>query len=100
MKLTKENCQELLSRQDIEVQRYVAAMLMELEKATEKHPNWPKDKVHAAAIVTEESGELMRAALQFHYEEGRYYDMHKEAIQTGAMCIRFLINAPEMPFDH
>lgn len=98
MKLTEEHCEELYHRLDIDTKRWVVAILLELESATTKHPEWPEDKVHAAAILAEESGELVRAALQFTYENGRYYDMHKEAIQTGAMCLRFLLNAPEKPF--
>lgn len=65
----------------------------ELIKATEKHPNWPVgDVVHASAIVAEESGELIRAALQAKYEGGKYSETTKEAIQTGAMAVRFILN--------
>jgi hypothetical protein len=64
----------------------------ELTKAMNKHTYWPQDNViHAAAIVAEESGELIRAALQFEYEEGDGDATLKEAIQTGAMAVRFLI---------
>lgn len=36
--------------------------------------------------------DLIRAALQFRYEGGLKRDIEKEAIQTGAMAIRFLLN--------
>ncbi len=65
-------------------------ILEELERAENKHPLWPTDVIHAAAIISEESGELMRAALQWNYENGNQDELKEEAIQTAAMCIRFL----------
>ena len=65
-------------------------IVQELIIAKEKHPKWPKDWVHRAAIVQEEAGELIRAALQHEYEDAMISDMEEEAIQTGAMAIRFL----------
>jgi hypothetical protein len=112
-KLTNDFCDKLFQEQSITTKRHVAAILLELRKAEEKHPIWPTseenfdgqpipkgDFVHAAAIVVEEAGELIRASLQFAWESGRYYEMHKEAIQVGAMSIRFLNNAPEMPLEN
>lgn len=115
MKLTKEQCEEIFAQLDLTTQQYVVAITSELEAAKEKFPGWPTDRgpdfdtpiqvireklchdfIEAAAIVAEESGELIRAALQFHNEDGQYYAMHKEAIQTGAMALRFLVEAPEL----
>jgi hypothetical protein len=62
----------------------------EVERARAKHPIWPTDILHAAAIVAEESGELMRAAVQHRGEGGTLEACDKEAIQTAATCIRFL----------
>jgi len=64
----------------------------ELENAERKFPNFPTDPVHAAAIVGEETGELTQAALQFTYEHGNYAALYKEAVQVGAMVLRFLLN--------
>jgi hypothetical protein len=64
-----------------------------LEKAEAKHPQFPTDPIHAAAIVVEEAGELQQAALQYVYEKGRGEDLIEEAIHVGAMALRFLINA-------
>lgn len=66
----------------------------EVIKAKEKHPNWPTDPVHAAAILGEESGELTQAALDFYAKGGDELRerMSAEAIQCGAMSIRFLLN--------
>jgi hypothetical protein len=73
-------------------------ILKELKAAKKKHPQWPDHIVARAAIVGEEAGELMRAALIFKYEraeapegqENQLKEMEKEAIQTAATCIRFL----------
>ena len=46
--------------------------------------------IHAAAIVGEESGELIRAALQYRYERGELMELQKEGVQVGAMAVRFL----------
>ncbi len=64
----------------------------EVERAEHKHPHWPDDIIHAAAIVGEESGELIRAALQLKYEGGSVEEVRKEAIQTAATCVRLLKN--------
>jgi len=68
----------------------------ELDRAIAQHPDWPPDPIHAAAIVAEEAGELVQAALHIVYEcndlrAGRER-MRKEAIQTAAMAVRFLEN--------
>lgn len=64
----------------------------ELERACEKHPGWPADPIHQVAIMVEEAGESMQAALQMVYEGGNIVDLKKELAQTGAMCLRCLIN--------
>lgn len=74
------------------MEHIVESILNELENAKRKWPDWVSDPVHAAAIVSEEAGELMQAALDYSYSEGATKDMIKEAIQTGAMAIRFLEN--------
>lgn len=64
----------------------------ELEEATEAWPDWPTDPVHAAAVIAEEAGELVQAALQFCYQEADREPMGLEAMQVGAMAIRFLMS--------
>ena len=59
-------------------------------RAEVKFPNWPTDPVHGAAILGEEAGEVLKAALDFYYGRGPFNDMEKEAIHTAAMAIRFL----------
>lgn len=79
---------------------------IELKYAKAKHPRWPVHIVAQAAIVCEESGELIRDALNFKYESDFTKDpdhpdidricavakMKKEAIQVIASAIRFIEN--------
>ena len=67
----------------------------ELTQAERNFPTFPNDIIHAAAIVQEEAGELMQAALQHTYECGSAMYVYKEAVQVGAMALRLLIN-----FEH
>jgi len=62
----------------------------ELDRAKEKHRGFPSDPIHGVAIVQEESGEAMRAAIQAMYEGGDPAAIEKELIQTAAMCLRML----------
>jgi hypothetical protein len=68
----------------------LSAIVDELKRAEQKHPHWPTDIIHAAAIVGEESGELTRSALQAHYEKGNMDNCQVEAIQVAVTAIRFL----------
>lgn len=67
-----------------------SSFLTELIKAEDKFPGWPQDVIHAAAIVSEERGELLKAAIDFYFGRGTREDLRKEAIQVGAMATRFL----------
>ena len=70
-------------------------LLAEVARAMDLHPVWPKDLIHQVAIVAEESGEAVQAALN-HVYHGKSIDLvREELIQTGAMCIRALVNLKE-----
>jgi hypothetical protein len=70
----------------------IELILAELAAAREKHPRWPTDAVHQAAIVAEESGELVRATLRWHYEEGvEWGEAMREARHTAATCVRLMV---------
>lgn len=62
------------------------------KRAMRLFPEWPTDPVHAAAIVAEECGELQKAVLEAVYEPHKMSrnNVPIEAVQTAAMCIRFL----------
>jgi len=63
----------------------------ELKKAEAKFPGWPEDVVHGAAILAEEAGETVQAALDYYYHRCESKEkMIKEAAQAGAMALRFL----------
>ena len=68
--------------------------LAEVAKATNKFPTWPTDPIHAAAVLHEEVGELAKAVLQCTYEphKSNRDEVRKEAIQTAAMALRFLMS--------
>ncbi|QZE55904.1 hypothetical protein pEaSNUABM52_00046 [Erwinia phage pEp_SNUABM_52] len=69
-------------------------MLDELSAAEQVHPHWPEEVIHAGAILTEEAGECLRDCVT--YDETGIPDlitsMRQEAVQTGAMAIRFIKN--------
>ena len=77
----------------VEARNLIAAELM---RAKDKFPGFPEDPIHAASILGEEAGEVIKAALQYTYQDGVKGDMIKEAVQTGAMAIRFLMNIENM----
>lgn len=96
-------------------QEAIEAILAEVDWATKKFPTWPTDPIHAAAVLAEEAGELQKACLEATYEPGktrRTFDtippmdlpaagpdfVRKEAVQTGAMAIRFLMSLEKYAF--
>lgn len=70
----------------------VIALFKECQRAENIHPVWPNDLIHQIAKVAEESGEAVQAANNV-IEKGASVDLVRtELIQTGAMCIRALVN--------
>lgn len=67
----------------------------EIGKAMRKFPTWPSDPLHALAVLGEEYGELNKAVLQLTYEPHKEgsgaAQVRKEAIQTAAMALRFVM---------
>ena len=70
------------------------AVRAEVAKATEKFPLWPTRIIDAGNVVAEGAGELSKACLQATYEKHKIADgdVQMEAIQTGAMAVRFLMS--------
>ncbi len=69
----------------------------ELNRAKKLHPNYPFDMFRQVAIMNEEAGEVTKAVLHYHYENGSLDDIKKELIQTMAMCMRMLESLPKPP---
>lgn len=78
------------------VARVIADILAELQRAGAKFPTWPVDPIHAATVVGEEAGEILKETLQAVYEphKGTMDHARAEAIQTAAMAIRFVLGMP------
>jgi hypothetical protein len=76
------------------IDEVIAEIRTELVTATAKFPTWPTDPLHAVGVVGEESGELYKAVLQQVYEPHKNNpdEVRKEALQTAAMAIRFLVS--------
>lgn len=72
----------------------IEAIRLEVAKATVKFPTWPSRIIDAGNVVAEEAGELSKACLQATYEKHKIADgdVQTEAIQTGAMAVRFLMS--------
>jgi len=66
---------------------------VELARARARYPAWPADLVHAAAIASEESGEVVKAVNSYHWQQGdeTLADIRAEAVQAIAMWTRFLV---------
>jgi len=70
-------------------------LMSELERAKEKYPKYPRSMTHAVALIMEEAGELQQAVNNhtWNYRDPQSWSkIENEAIQTGAMVIRFLWN--------
>ena len=66
--------------------------LAEIGKAEAKHPTWPSDVVHGAAITAEECGSMVKAALDFYYGRGDRAQLKKEMLHMIAMGFRVLLH--------
>lgn len=82
------------------VQPILQAIDAELTRSKTKFPSWPTDPLHALSVLGEEYGELTQAALETMYEphKSSIEDVKNEAIQTAAMCFRFLESMGQYKF--
>ena len=85
----------------MELQEVLFEIETELGMAIKKFPNWPTDGLHAVAIIGEESGELTKSVLQLTYEPHKtsISEVEREAIQTAAMAVRFLMTLDDLSFS-
>lgn len=76
-------------------------VVAELIQAKNKWPVFYKDIIHAVAVMNEEAGESIQAALDYTYDNGSMENVKKEVIQTAAMCFRILENLDDLTaFEH
>ena len=61
-----------------------------IDYAETKWPGWPRDPVHAAAVVVDEAGELLHAAMATTYRGGNRAEMLAEALHVAATATRFI----------
>lgn len=77
-------------------------VMAEVERATKKFPEWPSDPLHAAAVIAEELGELTQRINECIYEPHKVNatrgNVQEEAIQVGAMAIRFIMSLPNYQY--
>ena len=74
---------------------------LEMKRARKKFPLWPTDPIHAATVIAEEVGELQKAVLEAVYEphKGSRANIRAEAIQSAAMCLRFIASLDEGEYE-
>jgi len=73
-------------------QQIIEILLRGVKEAEAKHPVWPDDILHGLAIISEEHGELAKAAYENVYEGGHYINVQAEAFDTMVTCFRLLKN--------
>ena len=88
--------QERTDRNQGNIGDILNAFVSEYHAAILQYPDWPTDPVHAASILAEEAGEALKEANNYRWQHKRspeesFERMRREAIQTGAMAIRFLL---------
>lgn len=72
----------------------------EFDRACRKFPTWQTDGIQAAAVVVEEAGELLKECNQMTFEphKSSIDAVRDEAVQTGAMALRFLLSLDKYEF--
>lgn len=72
--------------------RDIRAIKKEVKRAEKLHPIWPISQIHQVAIVCEEAGEALKAALNYQDHKEPFEEIRKEIIHNAAMCLRWLEN--------
>lgn len=79
----------------MKIEKVIALVFAEIERAEKIHPAWPRDVVKACSLLAEEAGEAVRAANSFDETRTGKKDVVTEAIHTAATAIRLLKNIEE-----
>lgn len=72
---------------DAESASLLIAIHSEYARASNIYPKWPENLAERFAIVSEEFGEMAKAI-----NDGDMENLRIEAIQSAAMCLRFLLS--------
>jgi len=68
------------------------AIVTELEHIERDYPDWPENEVDAAQIISDKAAKLLSASSARRRKKQRDNNpVLNEAIQTGAMVLRFLL---------
>jgi NTP pyrophosphatase (non-canonical NTP hydrolase) len=70
-----------------EMATHLIGVMEALRHAEKKHPHWSTNTFEQVSIITEEAGEITKAA-----NDGDHQGMKTELYQTAAMCLRMLKN--------
>lgn len=71
----------------------LVAIVSELRRVDEMHPDWPDDMGNAAKFVSDKARELLSASAGLCCGNAKDNNrILREAIQTGAMVLRFLLS--------
>jgi NTP pyrophosphatase (non-canonical NTP hydrolase) len=97
---TVNNTQEARSSAAHGSENAAAEAVGEVVRATNKFPTWPTDPIHALAVLQEEVGELTKEVVQLTYEphKSTLEAVRREAVQTAAMALRFLMSLDRYEF--
>ncbi len=82
-------------REGVAFDQITAAIAAEIQRSEAIHGPFPMSVIHCAAIVAGESGELAQAAIYHVYSKPCPERIIKQAVQTAAMCYRFLLKLQE-----
>ena len=70
----------------------LVAIVSELEQVEREYPDWPENEVDAAKIISDKAAKLLSASSTHSWKEQRDNNLVlNEAVQTGAMVLRFLL---------
>ncbi len=79
----------------MKIEKVIASVFAEIERAETLHPAWPRDPVKACSLLAEEAGEAVRACNTFDETRTGKKEIITETIHTAATAIRLLKNIEE-----
>ena len=79
----------------------LADVLLKLDEMKVKYPEWPSNPLYAASMIGKEYSQLIAdvLCLVLKSDYSKISDVKENAIQTAAVCLRFLLNINSYQFD-